>query len=132
MLEGRIQNMTSDRVCHSCDNDSLGWVQVGWGKSGTDQMAPCPFCEAGRVIEFPSKGVGPWGRDGFWRGRDPHTMIEPNRSKQPLPVRENLLRAKLLELRVHGRTDADPCVGLDEPNEIIRYGRVRDHLRALA
>lgn len=58
-----------------------GQVEVGWETRLTrfknearmvregEQMAPCPRCERGKSVEFPLESVGPWGPEGFWRGR---------------------------------------------------------------
>lgn len=58
-----------------------GYVEVGWEtrlvrvkgvpkmvRQG-EQMAPCPKCQRGKSIEFPLEAVGPWGPEGYWRGR---------------------------------------------------------------
>ena len=77
---------TLDRYdCNTCIDQglvSIGTHRYVWMKpgaeprslEGADLMAPCPDCSRGRTIEFPLEGVGPWGPDGFWRGRG-HTVI---------------------------------------------------------
>lgn len=60
-----------------CDVCLDGWVDTGtrsyqWqGRmvDGVERMAPCPRCDAGKLIEHPLDGVGAWGEDGFWRGQ---------------------------------------------------------------
>lgn len=70
---GRTQNVSQDEHCRYCCGtgvkSGMGWVFVGWSGVGTEQLAPCPFCEAGFAVEFPEGGKGPWGADGFWQGR---------------------------------------------------------------
>lgn len=72
--------------CTHCGDD--GQVLVATRPPGFEEMAPCPHCVKGYRIEFgfgvkknqreevidawhQNPGGGPWGRDGFWRGRDP-------------------------------------------------------------
>lgn len=65
--------------CAYCAN--TGFV-VYLIRDGHDEMAPCCYCDTGKLIEFPppdSKGnprVGAWGEDGFWKGRD-HSHLKP-------------------------------------------------------
>ena len=76
-------------VCARCDNTGLIEQPIpAWpGSEGTGQ-APCPNCALGFRIEFgigakrdgrgekvvdwwwPNPRGGPWGRDGYWQGRD--------------------------------------------------------------
>lgn len=69
------------RGCGTCQDDAL--ISVGDDpRSGTEQMAPCPECEAGFMVEYGygrrSVAVGqstkhvlyqrrsPWGHLGYW------------------------------------------------------------------
>lgn len=47
-----------------------------------ERVAPCPKCEFGLLIEFPTPDpktheprVGSWGPEGFWRGRPPIELV---------------------------------------------------------
>ncbi len=83
---GRTQNRpwAHRHGCRTCLDDAL--VQVGEDpRTGTDQMAPCPDCEAGFMVEFGYgrrqltvgqsvkhvlyQGRARWGADGFWSRR---------------------------------------------------------------
>jgi hypothetical protein len=70
----RIQNVSGHGHCEHCcgsgNKYGKGWVFVGWSGVGTDQMAPCPHCEAGWEVEFPDKGKPPWGFNGYWQGKN--------------------------------------------------------------
>ncbi len=73
MTETRTQNLTGGARCRRCNNDAL--VAVGrskFGDGGLDEYGPCPECEMGFRVEFPStpKKTGPWGPDGYWQGRN--------------------------------------------------------------
>ena len=53
-----------------------------------EEMGPCPMCQLGFLTEFPRVGekekTGPWGVEGFWKGRDPMVVValeEPARSR---------------------------------------------------
>jgi hypothetical protein len=63
----RITNGTGTTHCPYCCDE--GWVLVGFSRGSADQMGPCPRCERGYAIEFPKSGKGPWGSEGYWRGR---------------------------------------------------------------
>lgn len=52
--------------CTVCSD--TGMVAVGVNEYG-EITGPCPSCDRGKRIEFPLDSVGPWGEDGFWRGR---------------------------------------------------------------
>ena len=52
--------------CTVCSD--TGMVAVGMNEYG-EITGPCPSCDRGKRIEFPLDSVGPWGEDGFWRGR---------------------------------------------------------------
>lgn len=93
---GRLDNLGPHprHQCAFCDND--GWVvyltraveetvaslqlkraalrerrkPIQEPEGRFDEMAPCPHCARGALIEFGAgETPGPWGRDGFWRGR---------------------------------------------------------------
>lgn len=63
-----------------------------------EEVGPCPFCEMGYDLEFPSQDdvkTGkrirpPWGMDGFWQGRET-ADVEPlyPTGTTPLPHEEN-------------------------------------------
>ena len=65
--ERRREPESRETQCEVCDDD--GMVTVGRPLGSTEEVAPCPACSRGKAIEFPLEKVGPWGRDGFWRGR---------------------------------------------------------------
>lgn len=59
--------------------------QAGWAE--TEEMGPCPLCERGFRLEFgigrnkdgseyENPRGGPWGRDGYWRGREAPSDVE--------------------------------------------------------
>lgn len=60
-----------------CDVCVDGYVEVGIRRfmlqgrlvDGVEQMAPCPKCDIGKLIEHPLEAKGPWGSDGFWHGQ---------------------------------------------------------------
>lgn len=64
-----------DPDCVVCRD--TGWVEAGIrvyrfeGRlvNGSEQMAPCPSCDHGKLAEHPLEGIGAWGPDGFWRGQ---------------------------------------------------------------
>jgi hypothetical protein len=61
--------------CRYCDG--FGLVEVVEPEGGyAAAVGPCPKCPKGRRLEF-SKG-GPWGQEGFWRGRD-HSWLKPQK-----------------------------------------------------
>lgn len=71
-----------------------------------EEMGPCPFCEEGYAVEFPTPNQesrhpvkhGPWGADGFWKGQEGLLGLDPLEQKgasKPLPPPET--RAKLRE-----------------------------------
>lgn len=99
----RVQNVSGHGHCEYCcgtgnqpDHVSRspgGWVFVGYSGVGTDQLAPCPYCEAGWIVEFPEKGKGPWGFEGYWRGRETAGLEKTCRcSEKPLSPVENKAR----------------------------------------
>jgi hypothetical protein len=52
--------------CDVCEDNGL----VSLEQEGPYQAdAPCPACERGKRREFPIDSVGPWGEEGFWRGK---------------------------------------------------------------
>lgn len=87
-------------TCLRCD--SSGYTVVGTHEhcgATYEEYGPCD-CEAGKLVEFPppsEKGkprVGPWGNDGYWRGRPNH--LPPPESKVYLSKEENARRAREL------------------------------------
>lgn len=93
------KNVSTNEHCRSCC-DSPGWVFVGWSGDGTEQMAPCPFCELGKSLEYGPLGSKRWP-DGFWQGQSPSGLSSPCRcDAKPVSRREALgaLRSAVLEL----------------------------------
>jgi hypothetical protein len=68
----RTANVTKKVPCRCCGYS--GWAVRMNGDR--EEAVPCPFCERGFDVEFPGSGKGPWGEDGFWRGRDPGESLE--------------------------------------------------------
>src|SRR6266542_2243681 len=91
--EARTQNVSAKNSCRWCGDEGMAPVQVRpahehlrCGKhvfaapanSGYEEFAPCPYCEKGFAVEFPTANpksgrptdAGPWGKDGYWRGRE--------------------------------------------------------------
>lgn len=90
----RLANYTGSERCPACDNSA----QVIDGTESRlhptrpaervsfDIVAPCPFCERGLRFEFgfgrtkegreyENPDGGPWGKDGYWRGRKPPEQL---------------------------------------------------------
>jgi hypothetical protein len=79
---GRVVNDPWEREeeCLTCLDD--GVLPVGQGKTGTEEVAPCPWCRRGFMTEYgygrhkPERGKpyffqdrAPWGHLGFWNER---------------------------------------------------------------
>lgn len=74
---GRLLTDGKPRVyqCGTCGD--TGQVEIGVRRyqfggrmvDGAEQIAPCPSCDAGKLMEHPLSGTGPWGPDGYWRGQ---------------------------------------------------------------
>jgi len=100
--ELRVRNISGAQHClHCCGSGSKtgqGWVFVGWSGVGTDQMAPCPHCEAGYEVEYPERGKPPWGADGYWRGRSIDGLEETCQCGK-LPLAPALARENLENLK---------------------------------
>lgn len=96
----RCHNWTADEHCATCaDVGTVDLVAERYARhtrpDGTQAwvesivVGPCPFCEVGYRFEFGIVNVatddgkvdrvipggGPWGSDGFWRGRDPGELL---------------------------------------------------------
>jgi hypothetical protein len=75
-----------------------------------EEMAPCPMCQVGYRVEFPqpsdknpNPGRGPFGEDGYWKGRDAVDLVPMEASGSlPLPKAENAKRARELFARMGG------------------------------
>lgn len=112
---GLIPNRTEDAHCQWCCNDAVVPVaqetrrKLRWnGKHAVDTgetyleevYGPCPACERGNDHEFPSDGKwGPWGRDGYWKGRPYADLPRQCRCKERLLSR-NEARESVKKLRV--------------------------------
>jgi hypothetical protein len=68
VAKAQVVSDKSYRACQICEDGA--WVVVGVSECGTDQAAPCPACARGKMIEFPLERVGPYGKEGYWRGRN--------------------------------------------------------------
>lgn len=113
--EARTKNVDGHDDCRWCASD--GYVTVAirpaagspvrpeckprTGYGAYDEMAPCPFCQAGYREEFPVPRPGnprptkpPWGDDGYWRGRDVGEVVTPlyPAGSKPLSKDENRRR----------------------------------------
>jgi hypothetical protein len=88
----RIANVDGESHCGTCGDS--GWVVVsvrpvaasGFARrfgiepasgAGEEEYGPCPWCQAGYAVEWQKGGSrgNPWGRNGFWRGRDPLALL---------------------------------------------------------
>lgn len=74
-----------------------------------EEMGPCPYCEQGYYEEFggdnPSVIGTPWGKDGFWRGRDQGDLEPMEQSgEQQLSKEENLRRLRELTASIELRS----------------------------
>ena len=78
-----------------------------------EELGPCPICQLGHKVEFPEKGTGPWGKEGFWRGM-PHSALKPDCrcDEKPVEKREarEMIEATMASLRAiaedEGRTES--------------------------
>ena len=92
--------------CAYC-TDGLVVVQ-GPTDAYAEAYGPCPKCEAGHLVEYPAPDAkgrqkpGPWGENGYWRGRD-KSFLEP-RLDVPLPYAENQRRAQAFLASLNGVT----------------------------
>jgi hypothetical protein len=102
--EGQLEVSTRQEIWPR-DEIAKGGKKVPKKTEATvDEYGPCPRCEKGQRMEFPepdAKGrvrVGPWGPDGFWRGRTPE--LEPATVSSPLSREENQRRLAELMKRM--------------------------------
>lgn len=111
-LTTRLDNLEGGKHCPFCCGHKPGWVFVGWSGDGTEQYGPCPHCALGYLVEFPEKGRGPWGPDGYWRGKPIGGVEETCRCREsriPLPqARETVVGIV---------ADLDARIGDREENE---------------
>jgi hypothetical protein len=89
------KNVSGNEHCGYCCG-SEGFVFVGWSKVGTDEMGPCPYCEAGERAEWGSDGRRRW-RNGYWQGR-PATGVERACQCQIMHLSRDENKARLREL----------------------------------
>ena len=111
-IEARTKNVGAGaEFCRWCGNDGYVTVNVRPAERATirpnrdpeggyDEVAPCPYCQAGYREEFPVPKTGnahptktPWGADGYWRGAETATL-QPLYAKgfHPLTKEENRQR----------------------------------------
>jgi hypothetical protein len=98
-----IENVSHTNHCSYCLDDGvvLAFTRpAGVPGESYDEMAPCPRCEKGRLLEFPPAGskLRPVYRDGFWRGRP--FDGEPQGLGHPLPPAEAKLKVAELTAMV--------------------------------
>jgi hypothetical protein len=119
--ESRHKNVTGEETCRWCADTgyvvvllrpakaSLWAQQRGIQPSGFyEELAPCPYCEAGFREEFPQPGAknkhptsSPWRKDGYWARQSaefdaPEPQAMYGRPFEPLPAEEN--KRRMLEL----------------------------------
>ncbi len=135
-MDDRTLNLTGKQFCRNCEDGFAIVSYRTFGKNRMPEYGPCPHCELGARLEFPTGVKGPkgepgarpsWGRDGYWQGRR-HDVEPPPPDGKLLPREENLLRLKLLNRRLAGE-NVDPCVGLDMRDPARRIEMLK---RALA
>ena len=80
-LESRTQNVTGRDRCRWCADEGQVVVQIRSG--GYEETGPCPYCEKGFAVEFPTSKTGPWGAEGYWHGRV-HADLEPLQPVLPI------------------------------------------------
>ena len=79
----RVANLTGGEECATCRDDAIVTVGSERRAAGADRayfvdvLGPCPNCERGLRLEFPNDGAGPWGKDGYWRGREIPDRLRP-------------------------------------------------------
>lgn len=81
----RVRGMSTEKRL------ALGLNRTVYG----EVVAPCPKCEQGGVNEFPRDGrdgtpgdkLTPWGKDGYWQGRD-HSWLQPLPDSRPMHAAE--------------------------------------------
>ncbi len=121
----RTRNYSNVERCEWCED---GWAVVAFRRPfpretslGLPEYAPCPWCELGARLEFPTgevtkKGYPParahWGTPGYWQGKPPAVERAPVNDGVPFTFTENKLRAELL-LRRYAGADVNPAVGCD-------------------
>jgi hypothetical protein len=133
----RTDNVDGDEHCRYCCT-SLGLVVVGseHTQQKIDHVAggecpgcfemygPCPFCERGRLAEFPERGRGPWGKDGYWKGM-PYDALRPSCvcDEKPQPMREQAAQWRELRDRMASSHDLNeeiapkrpPVIAIEKP-----------------
>ncbi len=134
MNEQRTANLTGRQHCDWCDQGlALAAIRPTPIGDGAPEYGPCPWCELGARLEFPTGKPGPkgergarpsWGLDGYWQGRPPVVERAPDHSQRLLPAAENLARMRLLMRRYAGEK-VDPLVGLE-------FGEPARRMEALA
>lgn len=130
----RIDNYSGAAACPHCANSgivcSAKRQQFKTTPDLVEEMAPCPKCEKGGRMEFglykdkegneeQHKGGGPWGEQGYWRGKMhtfwaelPHGIEDGPR--EPIPEWVKVWRFA----RDHGVTSTFPQqAGCDVPDD---------------
>lgn len=122
--DARKRNVTGPAECQFCADTGYATVQTrtvmsAWALARKppnadgsmphegvfEEVAPCPFCEAGFREEFPvpradnKRATSPPWRDGYWQGREP-VEIEAVGSGSPLSQAENARRMRELAERM--------------------------------
>lgn len=108
MSEQRIRNISANQRCHWCID---GLAEIGTRPEGhghAPMYAPCPYCEAGARLEFPTKAKARWP-NGYWQGRDPAGEITPPpRQGTPLPTAMGARLSREMVARLGRRRDPTP------------------------
>lgn len=125
----RIANITGIERCKWCNQDGL--VATGTRPEGhghLEMLGPCPHCEVGFRIEFPTKSRPVWGQDGYWQGRTPDIAPAPKDGYE-LHKTENHMRHMLLLRRYSGQPTANPCIGIEINDRKMRYSILSEALK---
>ncbi len=132
----RTRNFSNVERCEWCED---GWAVVAYrpvpAETSPDlpEYAPCPWCELGARLEFPTgevtkKGYPParahWGTPGYWQGKPPAVERAPVSDSEPFTHAENTLRWRLI-LRRMGGAPVDPAAGWDVRDDAERIALLK-------
>lgn len=106
------KNRTAREHCRTCCN--TGWALVGTSAGGTDQMAPCPFCEEGRRME-----LAHYTLPGYWQGRAPLVTPLCRCGEKPAPPNQ----AAIEEMTARLAQSTREAVDADVLNRVMREAR---------